>query len=246
MKKVTLIVLLICCVFNSKAQLLWEISGNDLQKPSYLYGTMHIGDKRVYDFNDSLLLLFDQCDIFAGELVLEQSLFRSLNLLMGMRMQGDTTLADLLSKDQYAFIKGKLDKKLDEMGMLFSAGFIEKMKPIFISIIMSDLDIQSGSNQIPLDLHFQNIAKEKNMEVIGLETIDEQMAVFDRIPLKKQADMLYHELKKQEEDDDAMDMDKLIDIYASEDLDSLYKLTQGSFDNDMNAELLYKRNVKYG
>lgn len=34
-------------------QLLWEISGKGLKKPSYLYGTYHSNDKRVFRFSDS-------------------------------------------------------------------------------------------------------------------------------------------------------------------------------------------------
>lgn len=34
--------------------LLWEISGNKLSSPSYLFGSLHSNDKRVFDFPDSL------------------------------------------------------------------------------------------------------------------------------------------------------------------------------------------------
>ena len=227
-----------------KAQLLWEISGNGLKKPSYLYGTMHIGDERVYDFNDSLLNLFGKCDIFAGELVIKQDFFTSINLLLGMRMQGDTTLSDLLPREKYAFVKRKLDKRLDEMGILYMARFIEQLKPFFISIFMSDLNAQATASKVPLDLYFQNIAREKKMDVVGLETMDEQMSVFDRIPLKSQANMLYEELNKDKDEEAAKkEMEELITIYANEDLDSLYRLTSQSFDDEMNAELLIKRNI---
>lgn len=242
-KQLCLLLFLVISTFQLKAQLLWEISGNGLESPSYLYGTMHIGDDRVYQFNDSLLPLFYECDLFAGELVLEQSIFSSLNLLMGMQME-DHTLADLLPKKKYAFVKRKLDKRLNEMGMLFMVNYIEQMKPIFISFILSDLELKASSGPMkdPLDLYFQKIARKKEMEVIGLETMDEQMAVFDKMPLKDQAEMLYTELSKQGQKDE-MDINRLIDIYAKEDLDSLYTLTQGSFNQAMNDELLYKRNI---
>jgi uncharacterized protein YbaP (TraB family) len=32
--------------------LLWEISGNGLKKPSFLYGTMHVSDKLVFNLPD--------------------------------------------------------------------------------------------------------------------------------------------------------------------------------------------------
>ncbi len=48
--------------------LLWEISGNGLEKPSYLFGTMHVKDPRAFQFSDSLLLLFDKCEAFTMEI----------------------------------------------------------------------------------------------------------------------------------------------------------------------------------
>lgn len=246
MKKLLLLfTLLLLIQLPSQAQLLWEISGNGLKRPSYLYGTMHIGDDRVYDFNDSLLTVFYKCDIVAGELVIKQDLFTGLNMLLGMRMKGDTTLSDLLPREKYALVKRKLDKRLDEMGILYMANYIEQIKPFFISVLLSDLGKVSASSRPAIDLYFQNIAREKNIEVVGLETVEEQMSVFDRISLKKQAEMLYEELNKSEEDAEQAkeEMDKLIDIYASENLDSLYQLTLGEFDTQMNAELLDKRNI---
>lgn len=54
--------------------LLWEISGNGLEKPSYLYGTMHVYDRRAFDFSDSVLIKFQQCSAFAAELDFDNTL----------------------------------------------------------------------------------------------------------------------------------------------------------------------------
>ncbi|MDB5032884.1 MAG: TraB/GumN family protein [Chlorobi bacterium] len=53
--------------------LLWEISGKGLAHPSYLYGTFHVEDKRVFDFTDSVLLKFHECTAFASEIVLDSA-----------------------------------------------------------------------------------------------------------------------------------------------------------------------------
>jgi uncharacterized protein YbaP (TraB family) len=144
MKKAFLLVLFLFSIaYQSHAQLLWEISGNGLEKNSYLYGTMHLGDERIYQFNDSLMPLFDKCDVFAGEIILEQSLMQSFGLLTQMQMRNDTTLRDLLPREEYGLVKRKLDKRLDAMGMLFFADMIERIKPVFVSMIMMDVELQS-------------------------------------------------------------------------------------------------------
>jgi antitoxin component YwqK of YwqJK toxin-antitoxin module/uncharacterized protein YbaP (TraB family) len=48
--------------------LLWEISGNGLEKPSYLMGTMHVKDPRAFQFSDSLIAIFSGCEAFSMEI----------------------------------------------------------------------------------------------------------------------------------------------------------------------------------
>lgn len=47
--------------------LLWEISGNGLKKPSYLFGTMHVSDKLAFHLGDSFYTAIKSADIVALE-----------------------------------------------------------------------------------------------------------------------------------------------------------------------------------
>ena len=48
--------------------LLWEISGNGLTKPSYLFGTMHVSSKLAFHLSDSFYFALRQVDAVALEL----------------------------------------------------------------------------------------------------------------------------------------------------------------------------------
>lgn len=48
--------------------LLWEITGNGLKKPSYLFGTMHISNKMVFHLSDSFYAAIKSVDVVAIEL----------------------------------------------------------------------------------------------------------------------------------------------------------------------------------
>ena len=48
--------------------LLWEITGNGLKKPSYLFGTMHISNKMVFHLSDSFYNAIRRVDVVALEL----------------------------------------------------------------------------------------------------------------------------------------------------------------------------------
>ncbi len=69
--------LLLFAVSNSFAQpkandkypsLLWEITGNGLTKPSYLFGTMHVSSKMVFHLSDSFYHAIKNVDAVALEL----------------------------------------------------------------------------------------------------------------------------------------------------------------------------------
>jgi len=42
MKKILVLVVLLCITYGANAQLLWKVSGKDLAKPSYVFGTHHL------------------------------------------------------------------------------------------------------------------------------------------------------------------------------------------------------------
>lgn len=52
---------------NDTYALLWEITGKDLKAPSYLFGSLHSNDKRVFDFPDSLYTALKNVESIALE-----------------------------------------------------------------------------------------------------------------------------------------------------------------------------------
>src|SRR5688500_10742390 len=66
--------LAVTLLFSAAAQkpsypntLLWRISGKGLSKPSYLFGTMHLADRRLFHFSDSLYHYLEKADGYAME-----------------------------------------------------------------------------------------------------------------------------------------------------------------------------------
>ena len=57
---------------NIDKQLLWEISGNGLKEKSYLFGTLHSNDKRIFDLSDSVYYALDKVNL----IILEADIFK--------------------------------------------------------------------------------------------------------------------------------------------------------------------------
>ena len=93
-------------------------------------------------------------------------------------------------------------------------------------------------------MSFVKMAREQNKEVIGLETIEEQMKIFDDMPDSVQAQMLMryaNEFYEQKED-----FSKMIALYKAQDLQALYDQTISSPDIAGSEDvLLFNRNQKW-
>ena len=77
MRKLATLFFCAAVCFNVSAQksnsetypsLFWEITGNGLKKPSYLFGTMHVSNKMAFHLSDSFYAAIRSCDIVALEL----------------------------------------------------------------------------------------------------------------------------------------------------------------------------------
>ena len=71
--KAAVFLFILCPIFcfaqeNSNNSLLWRISGNGLNGSSYLFGTIHLNDARVFNLGDSLYGAIANTDGFAMEL----------------------------------------------------------------------------------------------------------------------------------------------------------------------------------
>ena len=162
--------------------LLWKISGNGLEKPSYLFGTWHGTSDILYGYVDSIPgyhAAFDACTQCIGEVNLSET---NSNFVASMKMPADTTYADLLGEGDYQF--------LDSVTRHFINAPLNKvyLKPVLLSVILqqteeretlkqagySQSQVDSISSQV-MDIVIHNKAKEKNYALGGLETIQQQM-----------------------------------------------------------------------
>ena len=211
----------------------WEISGNGLKKPSFLYGTIHIQDKRVFQFDKQVTKAFAACDAYAMELKMDD--INPLEMA-SMLIMKDTTLDMLLTEGEMQELDDSLQAKMGASAQLFNT-----MKPFFVS---SQFSLTEGKKEMskPLDLYLDSIAKAEKKIRIGIEEFKDQLGVIDEIPLQTQADLLMGVVRDTSNQDLLEDM---IATYLSGDVEKM--LTMG--DEDLMPEgftenFLNKRNRK--
>ena len=160
--------------------LLWQVSGNGLSKPSYLFGTFHLLCREDIHFSDQLTGIIRSSD----EIYMELDMDDPSTLLSGMlfmNMKDGKSLKDLYSPEEYKKVEGYFKDSLGMPMML-----LQKIKPYFLVAMlypkMMNCQTASGVEEVLVKM-----AKDNKKEIKGLETVQLQAAVFDSIPYDWQA-----------------------------------------------------------
>lgn len=211
--------------------LLWRINSEDLKSSSYLYGTIHVKDKRAFEFNDSVLSVFERCDVTALEVDLNPE--NIVQLAYKMMLPDDLTLEEIFSPEEYQIIKSVVEESTGMDISLFS-----RLKPIGILSMVMNFELSSDMD-VTVDEFFYRKAKEQDKEVVGIETIDEQLEILENIPNNIIIEF-FKDIDRINED-----FEQIIILYRSAQLEKLLKLMQKDrYMVMLQKDLLINRNKK--
>ncbi len=216
---------------TAEKSLFWEISGNGLKVSSYLYGTMHVQDERVFDFKEGVMDAFEASNIYIMEL--NPDSINQMAVMNLMWMKDDISIKDLLSKKQYAFLDQYFKDSIGQPIFIFN-----RMLPILTSQMIFAGEIGKEQN-LALDLYFAQMAKDQNKSVIGLEKTEEQISALDAIPYKYQAKLLFETVEDRSKGIMDNSMDELFEAYVSGDLELLLTLTSEENNDDEKMKALF-------
>lgn len=226
MKKILGILLFIGIALNANAQLLWKISGNGQEKPSYILGTHHLVPLSIKDSIAGLPQAIDGTAQVYGEVIMSEAMSPEFMQTMqqSMMIAGDTTLQALFTPEQYETV-GKVVKE----NMMADIAMLAKLKPAAIiqqlTVILCMKHLGGFNPQEQLDTYFQQQAIQNGKKVGGLETLQSQINVlFNSQTLQRQANLLYCLVS---DIDKAMDQTKrLNEAYKAQKLDDMLKLME--------------------
>jgi uncharacterized protein YbaP (TraB family) len=198
--------------------LCWRISGNGLKHPSYLYGTMHVSDKRVFNFGDKANRAFDDSKAYAMEVDPEKMM--ALSAVSKMIMTGGMRISKLIPDSDYHFLDSIVHASTGGSMVIYNA-----LEPILVSAILDEYTIginKSDSNTMSqfMDLYLQTKAKDEKKKVIGIETIDEQIDALHSLNYQEQAELLIQSIDEVRSGAAGSDKD-LLKYYIDQNLDSI-------------------------
>lgn len=202
--------------------LLWEISGNGLKQPSYLYGTYHLLNSSYLNTASEVMERFME----SRGLVVETEIDSAKMMQLGAKMvMPDNKLSNLLNKEDYALVNQEMKEKFG-----FELSMADQMKPMTLMLMLSmkdyqDMEVLKNYTGQPLDMYFASYNKKSNKKVTTLETMEQQFdLLYNHYPLDKQAEQLVAYIKNKEA---AMQLsNKLVQLYLDKDVEGIWALSQ--------------------
>lgn len=224
-------------VINKKyPSLFWEITGNGLKKPSYLFGTMHVSSKMVFHLSDSFYMAIKNVDAVALELnpdVWQGQMVRLDKLQQNYREFSQPAKGNYLNEKSF-----QVRSYADELKASLST------EPTVINSLLyrSYKSREDFEEDTFLDLYIFQTGKKLGKRATGVENYYET----EQIILEAYNDM-GKEKKKRSIDTDGESMfeieQKSQDAYRRGDLDLLDSLDRMMERSDAFREkFLYKRN----
>jgi uncharacterized protein len=216
--------------------LLWEISGKNLQKSSYLFGTLHSGCKSRLLLSPVQQQAINKVHQFYGEI--DRS---DVNNAVKPKISGNKKLKDLMTALDYQLLEDyfgfyKLEKeKLNEV------------RPTFLALDIS-AEFQANINKklckdiTSKDDVLEQAAVKRKITVNGIETTKDRVGVLDKILLQEEVKLLtdfisytsHPGLAEKNELD-------LQNLYANQDINAIFAKGATPFSSIFDA-LVYGRN----
>lgn len=231
---------------KSEKALLWKVSGNGLQEPSYLFGTYHLlGEKFLAEVPETEQP-FAKAKGVVVELVLDSS--KLMNVMMSKGIMHDKKISTLLSPEDFQ----RVDSTMQALSG-YSLKMFDMFKPAQASMLITLFQAQTLNAELlkkydgaPLDVHIASSAKKAGKTVTALETMEQQFdMLYNHFTVEEQAKQLVEAVDQI--DFTAKTAVEMTELYLQKDLDGLTRMME-SMPEDLTGNMDYMlkdRNVNW-
>ena len=212
--------------------LLWKIE-KPARPASYLYGTMHVSDPRVTRLAAPVEQAFKWADHFVMEVLMN---FEAIGYVSRISFfDDDRILSGVMGKRDYGRLTRLLDKRI-----FIAENVINNMKPWAVLMLLMLPADQQAQTEPALDMVLFKRATQRKLQVTGLETVQEQIGIFESMEMRDQLWLLNRAIK----DIDSTDalFPQMLAAYINRDLDRLVNI-QSEFmypDSDIDDRFMHQ------
>lgn len=217
---------------------LWVVEDADTK--IYLFGTVHILKPGMGWFDDEVKAAFDRSDRLIMELV-EPDMATTQQLFgkYGIDQTGKPLTSKMTEEERAVY-----SRAMEKVGLPVAA--FEPLDPWAAAVTMQVVGLQKSGYDVNSGVETQltAAAKAANKPILGVETMEQQLQIFDNLSQETQLRFLV-EGAKSIDDLNGM-MEKMVDLWGQPDPEGLAALmNQGLSDPKLFAELLTNRNAQW-
>ena len=205
--------------------LLWEIKHSS-GASSYLFGTIHLSDPRIIAFSKSVVARITEKPNFAMEVLISPETVRFS--ASRMFFSGEEKLSDHLPSGLYE----RTAKLLKQHGV--SNELADSVRPWAAYMTLA---VPPGDSGIPLDLYLLNLAQSQGNKLFGIETIEEQLGIFEALDLPQQVSLLSESVCNYKENQSQIGT--MLSLYLAQDLRGLVEIGN-KYQTPVNTSLFEK------
>lgn len=222
--------------------LLWEITGQDLAEPSYLYGTMHVSSKVAFYLGEPFFDAIKQVDQVALEL--EPELW--FNEVLGSQFMASASSAAFSANTYNSGVWNEFDDQFEiQRDLNLTILGIYKQNPQMLNQMLFRFYDASGNFEEDtwLDMYIYQAGKKLGKKTIGLETFQQSMEMMANSEKEIEASppsgnrLTYKERREANEEIEAS--------YRKGDLDKLDSLQKKVSHPAYLKWILYERNKTF-
>lgn len=242
MKKSILTLLFILVAFLSPGQnsILWQVTGNGLESPSYLLGTLKFIGVKEFIFPKEFKEKMDQCKIFAIEDQVDHKAQMEIN--KALHFPKGKSLATELSPEDYAKVVAFMEKEFHMSKAQFEKD-LGKLIPLALSINMTRMAL--GEKVKYYDIELLLTAKKEKLKTYSLEPIKREAEAIQSFPMEEQKKALMEGIANFEaQKNEYLQLEAAFD---ANDLDKIFALTlHPTEDHPAFVDAFYtKRNLEW-
>jgi uncharacterized protein YbaP (TraB family) len=217
--------------------LMWKVEKSG-DRPSYIFGTIHLDDARVTTLPAPVSRIFARSASFTMEIIIDE---RSTQKFLAAMLLVDSSLQALLGETLF----DRTASLMAEYGM--PEEITARFKPW---AVMLTLVLPKGRQGVIVDnvLYQQALLQKKSVH--QLESVEEQIAVFDGLPMEVQVGLLTQTVTHHDLIPDMVE--KSIQAYLKRDLGAMWDINNSIMETDTDTRfnevfihrVLYERNVR--
>jgi uncharacterized protein len=202
---------------RSDQSLLWRISGKNLEKPSYLFGTIHMICAKDYIWTGKMKESFDRSEKVCLEMNLGDPGIM-VKIAAGMMSTNGKTLKDYFTPAQYRSLSKYIK---DSLGL--DIALFEQVKPIMLESMITSKGSATCDDTKSYEDSLLKLAQESKKGLLGLEEPQEQIDALASIPEDTVIKELLDAIENKTTSDDT-DYNQMVAAYKRQDLPALYAM----------------------